>query len=112
MFTEGLDELIHCPVAHGEGRLATADQATLDRLWADGLVALTYVNADRSLVEYPANPNGSAMNIAGICNKAGNVFGLMPHPENHIFSWQHPRWRRGEKGMDGLRLFKNGVKYA
>jgi phosphoribosylformylglycinamidine synthase len=112
LFTEGLDELIHCPVAHGEGRLATADQATLDRLRADGLVALTYVDYDGSPAEYPANPNGSVMNIAGICNKAGNVFGLMPHPENHIFSWQHPCWRRGEKGMDGLRLFKNGVKYA
>ncbi len=38
--------------------------------------------------------------------------GLMPHPEDHVFPWQHPRWLRGEKGMDGLRLFKNGVKYA
>jgi phosphoribosylformylglycinamidine synthase subunit PurQ / glutaminase len=112
LFTEGLDDLIHCPVAHGEGRIATANQATLDRLGVDGLVALTYVNADGSTAEYPANPNGSVMNIAGICNKAGNVFGLMPHPENHIFSWQHPRWRRGETGMDGLQLFRNGIRYA
>ena len=112
LFTEGLDELIHCPVAHGEGRLAVANQATLDRLLEDGLVALTYVDANGSPAEYPVNPNGSVMNIAGICNKAGNVFGLMPHPENHIFTWQHPRWRRGESGMDGLRLFKNGIKYT
>jgi phosphoribosylformylglycinamidine synthase len=112
LFTEGLEEMIHCPVAHGEGRLAMADQATLNRLSADGLVALSYVDYDGSSASYPANPNGSMMNIAGICNRAGNVFGLMPHPENHIFWWQHPRWRRGESGMDGLRLFKNGIKYA
>jgi phosphoribosylformylglycinamidine (FGAM) synthase-like amidotransferase family enzyme len=36
----------------------------------------------------------------------------MPHPENHIFAWQHPRWRRGERGMTGLRLFQNGIRYA
>jgi phosphoribosylformylglycinamidine (FGAM) synthase-like amidotransferase family enzyme len=71
-----------------------------------------YTDADGQTVGYPANPNGSAYNIAGLCNTAGNVFGLMPHPEDHIFPWQHPRWRRGEIGMDGLRLFKNGVKYA
>jgi phosphoribosylformylglycinamidine synthase len=112
LFTEGLDEPIHCPVAHGEGRLLTTDQAALNRLWADGLVALTYVNADGSEAAYPANPNGSLSSIAGLCNAAGNVLGLMPHPEDHIFPWQHPRWRRGERGMDGLRLFKNGIKYA
>jgi phosphoribosylformylglycinamidine synthase len=112
LFTEGLHEPIHCPVAHGEGRLLTTDQAALNRLWADGLVSLTYVNADGSEAAYPANPNGSLSSIAGLCNAAGNVLGLMPHPEDHILPWQHPRWRRGERGMDGLRLFKNGIKYA
>ena len=61
---------------------------------------------------YPLNPNGSVLNIAGISNVAGNVLGLMPHPEDHIFGWQHPRWHRGEQGMLGLWLFKNGVAYA
>jgi phosphoribosylformylglycinamidine synthase len=112
LFTEGLTEPIYCPVAHGEGRIAVKDQAMLDELWTAGLAALVYTDADGQAAGYPANPNGSAYNIAGLCNAAGNVFGLMPHPEDHIFSWQHPRWRRGEGGMDGLRLFKNGVKYA
>jgi phosphoribosylformylglycinamidine synthase len=58
------------------------------------------------------NPNGSVFGIAGLCNPAGNVFGLMPHPEDHVFAWHHPRWHRGEAGMDGLRLFRNGIKYA
>jgi phosphoribosylformylglycinamidine synthase len=34
----------------------------------------------------------------------------MPHPENHIFPWQHPRWQRGEQGYSGLVLFENGLK--
>ena len=70
-------------------------------------MALTYVGEG-----YPANPNGSTANIAGISNAAGNILGLMPHPENHIFHWQHPRWHRGELGLTGLRLFENGIRHA
>ena len=109
LFTEGLTEPIYCPVAHGEGRVAVADDETTAALWADGLVALTYAESDGSPASYPANPNGSVGGIAGLCNAAGNVFGLMPHPENHVFPWQHPR---RAAAMDGLRLFKNGIKYA
>jgi phosphoribosylformylglycinamidine synthase len=107
VFTRGLDAPIYCPVAHGEGRLMTADEATLQALEVGQLVTLRY-HADA----YPANPNGSIAAIAGICNAQGNVMGLMPHPENHIFDWQHPRAHRGERGGDGLRLFVNGVKSA
>jgi phosphoribosylformylglycinamidine synthase len=112
IFTEGLTDLIYCPVAHGEGRLVACDEATLIGLWNDGLAVLTYVHADGSPAGYPACPNGSDLGIAGLCNPAGNILGLMPHPENHIFAWQHPRWRRGERGMTGLRLFQNGIRYA
>ncbi len=111
LFTEGINEPIYCPVAHGEGRLAT-DSATAEALWKDGLVPLTYIEADGSSAAYPANPNGSIRDIAGLCNRGGNVFGLMPHPEDHVFFWQHPQWHRGAVGMDGLRLFQNGVKRA
>ncbi|HBY96178.1 MAG TPA: phosphoribosylformylglycinamidine synthase I [Chloroflexi bacterium] len=112
LFTAGLDELIYCPVAHGEGRLVAHDDAILAALQADGLIALTYVDATGVPAGYPANPNGSALGIAGLCNPAGNVLGLMPHPEDHIFAWHHPRWHRGESGMTGLRLFQNGIKFA
>ena len=61
-------------------------------------------------VPYPWNPNGSVGDIAGLCNAAGNVFGLMPHPENHITGQQHPRWSRGAVGGLGLALFENGVR--
>ncbi|HVU10368.1 MAG TPA: phosphoribosylformylglycinamidine synthase I, partial [Phototrophicaceae bacterium] len=109
LFTEGLTEPIYCPVAHGEGRLAVSDPSVSAALWSNGLVALTYVEADGSPAGYPANPNGSVDAIAGLSNRAGNVFGLMPHPEDHVFIWQHPR---REDRMDGLRLFRNGIKYA
>ncbi len=94
-------------MAHGEGRLAVRDEAAARWLQAQGLIALTYAGS-----RYPANPNGSALNIAGLCNPAGNVLGLMPHPEDHIFPWQHPRWRRGDGGGLGLALFRRGIEYA
>jgi phosphoribosylformylglycinamidine synthase I len=112
LFTEGLTDPIYCPVAHAEGRLAIANDEVLTSLQTNNLHALAYVNADGSLADYPFNPNGSVAGIAGLCNPTGNVLGLMPHPEDHLFPWQHPRWHRGETGLDGLRLFKNGTKRA
>lgn len=70
------DELIMMPVAHAEGNYF-CDAKTLSELYANGQVVLKYSNSngsDKSL-------NGSIDNIAGICNKEKNVFGLMPHPE-------------------------------
>ena len=71
------------PVAHGEGAYF-ADDATLDRLEADGGVWVRYASADGTIAagpDDPANPNGSLRAIAGVTNAAGNVAGLMPHPE-------------------------------
>ena len=110
VFTQGLTEPISCPVAHGEGRLVTGDRAALDAITARELHALTYVTPDRARGGYPHNPNGSDLAIAGLCNPAGNVLGLMPHPENHIFAWQHPRRRHGERAGSGLTLFQNGLR--
>ena len=112
IFTAGLEELIYCPVAHGEGRIAARDAAALSALQAKGYVALSYVEDDHATMHYPANPNGSSLGIAGLTNVQGNVLGLMPHPENHIFGWQHPRHARGEYGMTGLKLFQNGIQYC
>lgn len=112
LWTRGLRELLHCPVAHGEGNFTLSDPALLADLKANGQIALRYANRDGSPTDeqYPANPNGSIADIAGVCNPAGNVLGLMPHPENHIFPYQHPRFTRNEGGGLGLRLFENGVK--
>jgi len=112
LFTQGIDDLLYVPIAHGEGRVMARDEATLNRLWDDGLATLTYVDGQGNPAPYPYNPNGAMADIAGLCNAQGNVFGLMPHPENHIFAWQHPRFGRNEVGMTGLRIFQNGIKYA
>jgi phosphoribosylformylglycinamidine synthase subunit PurQ / glutaminase len=114
VWTRDLTDCLYCPVAHGEGNFTVADEAVLAALEANDQIALVYVNPDGGPANglYPANPNGSAADIAGICNPAGNVLGLMPHPENHLFAYQHPRWTRGERGGLGLKLFEQGVKYA
>lgn len=108
LFLQGLTEPIYCPVAHGEGRLISAAELPAAN------IALRYASDDGSLAKgiYPANPNGSTGDIAGLCNAAGNILGLMPHPEDHIVPWQHPRWTRGERGRLGLPLFEAGVRYA
>jgi len=90
-------ELLRLPISHGEGRYV-ADAATLDELEAAGRVVLRYVDAGGDATA-GANPNGSERSIAGIVNAAGNVIGLMPHPE-----------RASEAdvgGTDGLRLFRS-----
>jgi phosphoribosylformylglycinamidine synthase len=74
---------LRVPVAHGEG-CYYADEATLDELEANGQVLFRYVRDDGTPAldpDDPANPNGSLRAIAGVCNVAGNVAGLMPHPE-------------------------------
>jgi phosphoribosylformylglycinamidine synthase I len=114
IWTQELEELVYCPVAHGEGRFLTDDPQDVKTLQQKDLVALTYVLPDGSPAQgaYPDNPNGSLSDIAGVCNERGNVLGLMPHPEDHIHDWQHPRFTRGESGLLGLALYEAGVYYA
>jgi phosphoribosylformylglycinamidine synthase len=103
LWTRGLADRM-LPVRHGEGRFVTKDEATLDRLESEGLVALRYA-AD-------SNPNGSARDIAGICDSSGRVFGLMPHPEAFLVPENHPLRRRSNPGTPGIDLFENGVRVA
>jgi phosphoribosylformylglycinamidine synthase I len=114
IWTKGLGELIECPVAHGEGNFQTSELFPLSTFVENDQIALSYICPDGAPAggEYPYNPNGSILDIAGICNPQGNVLGLMPHPENHIHPYQHPQWQRGINHHRGLKLFENGVKYA
>jgi phosphoribosylformylglycinamidine synthase len=102
VWTTSIEDPIHCPIAHGEGRYVHPDP---DALADAGQVALRYRST---------NPNGSIADIAGVCDPTGVVLGLMPHPENHIIRRQHPRHSRGGGGDAhlGLRLFANGVQHA
>ena len=114
IWTKSLNENIACPIAHGEGNFQTTELFPLASFMAEDQIALTYIDRSGSPAAgvYPLNPNGSMLDIAGICNPAGNVLGLMPHPENHIHAWQHPLHTRGETQGSGLRLFESGVNYA
>jgi phosphoribosylformylglycinamidine synthase len=93
LFTAGYEagETIRIPVAHHDGNYF-ADAATLDRLEGEGRVAFRYAE----------HLNGSARDIAGVLSEAGNVLGMMPHPERAI--------EAAHGGMDGRRLFESAVR--
>jgi phosphoribosylformylglycinamidine synthase I len=77
--TCGVGQVLRLPIAHNEGAYY-ADPATLARMKERGQVLLRYCDREGRITP-ESNPNGSIENIAGICNEAGNVFALMPHPE-------------------------------
>ena len=72
-------DVLNIPIAHGEGNYV-CDATTLAQLKAEQRILLRYSDASGAITD-AANPNGATENIAGICNAARNVFGLMPHPE-------------------------------
>lgn len=123
VFTQGL-ETLELPIRHGEGKFYATPEV-LGELADRGQIVLKYVTATGrpAAGRFPANPNGSLLDIAGICDASGRVLGLMPHPEAHITSTQHPAWtvakeewrRRGEPYPEpegpGLTLFRNAVEY-
>ena len=93
LFTGGYEagQTIAIPIAHHDGNFF-ADADTLDRIEGEGRVAFRYVD----------NPNGSQRDIAGILNAAGNVLGMMPHPERAIES--------AHGGTDGMQLFRSALE--
>ena len=111
VFTRGLGKLA-MPVRHGEGKLVCRDEATLARLATENLIALQYADLEgRPTQEYPWNPNGSPLAIAGLTDPTGHVLGLMPHPEAFHHVTNHPGWTRGELDPPGTLLFANAVRY-
>ena len=93
LFTAGYEagQIIHIPIAHADGNFF-ADEETLDRLEGEGRVAFRYAET----------VNGSARNIAGVLNEAGNVLGMMPHPERAI--------EDAQGGHDGRALFESAIR--
>ena len=93
--------VIKVPIAHGEGRFF-ADENTMKDLKQNDQIIFKYCNSNGEALE-SSNPNGSLENIAGICNKEKNIFGMMPHPERAadvILS-----------NTDGVALFKSIMNY-
>ncbi|MBF0226896.1 MAG: phosphoribosylformylglycinamidine synthase I [Desulfobacterales bacterium] len=123
IYTKNLD-VIELPVRHGEGKFY-ADTSVIDNLLENNQVVLQYAQVDGTLAKgnYPYNPNGSVYDIAGICDKTGRIFGLMPHPEAFIHPTNHPNWNRyksmlssegkniNDLPVHGIQIFKNAVSY-
>jgi len=122
IWTCGMSEPFLCPVAHGEGRFLPSSEAVLDKLVANRQIVLKYARKktdsegeDVVLVadgEYPYNPNGSAMDIAGVCDQTGLIFGLMPHTENNVLPRSVDSEYRRRSSTSCLAIWKNGVEYA
>jgi phosphoribosylformylglycinamidine synthase I len=114
IFTRDMDR-IYLPVRHGEGKLVTKTDETLQQLRDEGHIAMQYADENgRVSTEFPWNPNGSADSIAALCDPSGRIFGLMPHPEAFVHFTQHPHWtreRRPEEG-EGLKIFRNAYQYV
>ncbi len=124
---------LRLPIAHKEGRFVLRDAALVERLRENGQIAFTYCRTDTgesaaadACGEYPANPNGSVADVAGLLNPAGNVLGLMPHPERFVHRLQDPLWTRQRRSDsrdagggddltrsgDGFALFESAVRYV
>ena len=98
----GEGDVLRIPISHGDGNYY-ADDATLARLERNGQVVFRYADGQGN-VTAAANPNGSRANIAGIVNEAGNVLGMMPHPERAVEAVLG--------GTDGLRIFRSAAGTA
>lgn len=98
------------PSAHMEGKLMfpqEREQHIVQRLEENGGIVFRYVDDCGDEAGYPWNPNGSISNIAGLCNPAGNVLGMMPHPERAFYPWQHQEYGTA----DGRALFESMLEY-
>ncbi len=118
VFLENLTEL-ELPIAHAEGRFL-AEPSVVAELLENGQAVLRYTgstsNGDvpaAAVLDYPANPNGSFGNIAGLTDPTGRILGLMPHPERYVRDTQHPQWTRRERRPhgDGFAIFTNAINY-
>ncbi len=123
VFTRGLTEM-ELPIRHGEGKFY-AGEPVIQAICENQQMVMQYALADGKPAcgAFPANPNGSLADIAGICDPSGRVFGLMPHPEAFNHPCNHPQWPRlkelaRREGRDfrqsltlGNRIFENAVSY-
>jgi len=110
------DKLCLIPSAHAEGKLMfplDGGRDILRELEENDQIVFKYSDPEGNLAGYPWCPNGSTDNIAGICNRDGNVFGLMPHPERVFFRFTHPDWTRQTDGDgDGRAVFESVLDHV
>ena len=118
VFTRGIDYL-EMPVRHGEGQFIPMNEEVLDRIIKNNHIAAQYVHPETNEVtdEYPYNPNGSLLGVAGLCDETGRIYGQMPHPEAFLYPYNHPHWvhkkleGKFEEIGNALKIFENAVSY-
>jgi phosphoribosylformylglycinamidine synthase subunit PurQ / glutaminase len=111
VFTKGIDYIL-VPVRHGEGKFIPKDDSVMNELKNGNQIVFQYVDEAGKLAGFPYNPNGSVGNVAGICDKTGRIFGMMPHPEAFNIVENCPYWVKGTvKEPLGLKPFKNAAAY-
>jgi phosphoribosylformylglycinamidine synthase len=133
IWTKGIERM-QCPVRHGEGKFIMPETIDLNTLQENNQLTVRYVDSNSKIgsgisdevLPFPISPNGSMRNIAGICDRTGLVFGLMPHPEAIYARWLHPSHTRGDAPVvesdeesilgdwegEGLQIFRNAVEYV
>ena len=117
-FTTDILEIMKVPIAHGEGRFTTADKGLIKELEANGQILFRYCDSAGNIDnDWPVNPNGAVENIAGICNKTGNVLALMPHPERASWNKLLPYYEQHkiddcESASNNIKIFESMKKYT
>ena len=110
-------------VAHGEGRAYFPDEHMLKKIEAEHLAPVRYVDDSNEItLQYPFNPNGSALGIAGLCSPDGRHLAVMPHPERTFLKWQWPwmpeEWKAGASGNASaqvspwFKMFQNAREWV
>lgn len=107
------DEIIDIPIAHAEGRFTTKDKVLIQHLIRNDQLLFRYCDELGNIKDkFPINPNGSLINMAGVCNKKGNVLAMMPHPERASWMRQVPEMHnRGEESGPGRKIFESIKEY-
>ncbi|KAG8433499.1 hypothetical protein GDO86_017691 [Hymenochirus boettgeri] len=104
-------------VAHGEGLMRFRSQKVRDHVMSQDLAPLRYADDHGNPTEeYPMNPNGSPLGIAGLCSADGRHLAMMPHPERCVLKWQWPwmpeSWLQSLRVSPWIRLFQNGYNWC
>ena len=113
VFTRGLQRL-ELPVRHGEGRLIASPPARAE-IAQHHLAVCRYADpaSGNPTDRFPHDPNGSEDQIAGLCDRSGRIFGLMPHPEAFLYAENHPRWRFDPSPKTlGVEVFRNAIRFC
>ena len=105
---------LYLPVAHQEGKFSIPLNL-INEFKSKNLIAFQYIDKEKNLanLNFPDNPNGSILDIAGITNDDGKILAMMPHPERAFYHYHQPNWQntRITKYADGYKIFLNAKKY-